>query len=595
MELVVLGLILLGAGLVGGGWITRRTRVESMGYWPWAWAAILGGAAALTLSDRVPGFLYAAFVLGSLFPALLLAGALRRAERAVPGWLIPAGLAIGGGRAVLYALGLETASYGLALAFEPLTVLAAAVVVQRAASECGSRVGRLIAVWLLLIAGLEATDAYGSMRGGADSVPWLPWIVLGVPLAIIQAFASLNQIRAGVEDSRKALEESVSLLQATLDSTADGLLLVDRHGRFANFNQRFAEMWGLPQEILDESDETGAIALATQQMKNPAVFADTVKRLYSEPKEESFDTLELKDGRIIETYSQPRRIGQEIAGRVWSFRDVTARRHAEEVLAGHRHQLEELVQERTRELLESRNKLRQADRLASVGTLAAGIAHQINNPIGAILNASEYALLCEDEEDVKTVWKGVLESSQREARRCGEIVRSMLQFARDERTEKWVEDLNHVVRSAFGVTSAYARERSARIEIELAEAPLPVFMSPIEVEQVLVNVIRNGLESRDSDAHVKILTERRDSRAHVRVHDNGKGLTPEIEDRIFDPFFSTRLQQGGTGLGLSVAHGIVGDHDGEIWIDHEPTGGTSIVMELPLAEEAAGKIDPPAC
>jgi PAS domain S-box-containing protein len=125
------------------------------------------------------------------------------------------------------------------------------------------------------------------------------------------------------------LQELISLLRATLDSTTDGILVVDRQGRISTWNRRFAEMWQMPPIILESRDDDRAIAFALDQLADPDAFIAKVRELYATPEAESFDALEFKDGRVFERYSRPQMIGGEAIGRVWSFRDVTERRRVE--------------------------------------------------------------------------------------------------------------------------------------------------------------------------------------------------------------------------------------------------------------------------
>ena len=133
-------------------------------------------------------------------------------------------------------------------------------------------------------------------------------------------------------DVLKELEKSLSLLNATLESTADGILVVNSEGKIVSFNRKFVDMWNIPDSIMDSHDDNQALEFVLDQLKNPENFLKKVKELYSHPEAESYDVLEFKDGRIFERYSQPQRIGEKIVGRVWSFRDVTERRRIEEKL-----------------------------------------------------------------------------------------------------------------------------------------------------------------------------------------------------------------------------------------------------------------------
>ncbi|MEZ4282222.1 MAG: ATP-binding protein, partial [Myxococcota bacterium] len=270
--------------------------------------------------------------------------------------------------------------------------------------------------------------------------------------------------------------------------------------------------------------------------------------------------------------------------------DLTERKQAEAERARHERELEETVALRTRELLESRERLLESERLAVVGTLAAGVAHQINNPIGAILNCSEYALMCSSDEDARDIFERALLDNLAEAQRCAQIVRSMLQFSRDQPTAKWVEDLNRVARRAQRAISAYAKDRNATISFRTADEALLARISPIELEQAIVNILRNAIESSPTGAQVSILLARRDKWATIEITDDGRGIPPENEERIFEPFFSTRTREGGTGLGLSVAHGVITDHGGQIRIDSIVGTGTRVVMMLPI-EQAPPRSD----
>ena len=257
-------------------------------------------------------------------------------------------------------------------------------------------------------------------------------------------------------------------------------------------------------------------------------------------------------------------------------------------LAATFNQMAQQLAERTRDLEaeRARERLRHAERLATVGTLASGIAHQINNPLNNILLTAEHAL-GEDGPAAARHRRAALEACAEEAKRCERIVRGLVAFARGEPGEKWTEDANRLLARARDLTAACAAQHRATVELELSEAAVPIRANPIALEQALVNIIQNAIESRP-EARVQLRTERRGETVRITVRDDGRGMDREAIRHLFDPFFTTRAAEGGTGLGLSVAHRIVADHHGTINVDSRPGEGTLVSVDLPLApaEEA---------
>lgn len=235
-------------------------------------------------------------------------------------------------------------------------------------------------------------------------------------------------------------------------------------------------------------------------------------------------------------------------------------------------------------LLEARRARAAAERLASLGTLAAGIAHEINNPIGAILAAAQFADI---EADLPPRLASALADIVHQARRCGVIVRSLLQFSHEEPTEKWVCSLSGLVQRAVRRTTPFAEAHRVLIHFEPPADPIQARINPIQIEQALVQLIRNAVEAGAARIVVELRSEEQRPELTIAVVDDGPGLSSSREqERTFDPFFTTRHAAGATGLGSSVAHGIAAEHGGSLEIESLPEGGARARLRLPRLEPA---------
>ena len=266
---------------------------------------------------------------------------------------------------------------------------------------------------------------------------------------------------------------------------------------------------------------------------------------------------------------------QQVEYRIATVEDISER-------VVYREHLEELVRERTTDLEFSRAALDTRQRLASLGTLAAGIAHQLNNPLGSILNAAQFAEQCRGDPSFPLVAEEALADIIEQARRGGRIVRSVLQFSRGEPTEKWRQDLDQTIERSCRLVRDYAEEHGATVVFEPHGSSPVVEMNPLEIEQALVNLLRNGIESQDHGSTVTLERQVVGDWVRLTIRDNGHGIDEKDLPRILDPFFTTRLDAGGTGLGLSVAHGIITGHGGALEIESNPTGGTAVCISLPV-------------
>jgi signal transduction histidine kinase len=233
---------------------------------------------------------------------------------------------------------------------------------------------------------------------------------------------------------------------------------------------------------------------------------------------------------------------------------------------------------RLREMTEDR--LSAVEKQISIGRLAAGVAHEINNPLTAILSLST---LLRKKATEGTADREDLDIIVTETTRCREIVRSLLDFARERPTERRVVDIHEIIRETVGLVSRYGGMDRVQVSVEAASGPLSVNVDPKALQQVFTNLLVNAAEATGPNGKIMIKVDEDSSGGfvQVQVRDNGKGIPREHLDRVFEPFFTTKGERKGTGLGLSVSLGIVRKHDGAIEIRSEEGRGTEVTVSLP--------------
>ncbi|MGH7996425.1 MAG: hybrid sensor histidine kinase/response regulator [Opitutaceae bacterium] len=369
-----------------------------------------------------------------------------------------------------------------------------------------------------------------------------------------------------VKRAQTKLAESLSLLDATLESTVDAILVVDSDGRVTKFNRKFTEMWRIDPAML-AGDHGRALAFVLAQLKDPSGFRRKVEELYAQPDAESFDLIEFRDGRVAERYSRPQRLGESIVGRVWSYRDITERR-----------------------TLEAR--LLRTQRMESIGTLAGGIAHDLNNILAPILTSIDLLRL---EAGGNEKHLQLLENVRSSAHRGANLVRQVLTFARGLEARRLTVDPRRLVLE-FETMIRETFPREIAIVADLPAELWPVPGDPTQLDQVLLNLAVNARDAMPWGGTLTLaaadrMIDRRFARVRpeakpgpyvvLTVTDTGTGIAPEIRDRIFEPFFTTKEPGKGTGLGLATAHAIVKSHGGFIELASEPGAGTKFEIYLP--------------
>ena len=425
---------------------------------------------------------------------------------------------------------------------------------------------------------------------------------------------------------------SESLLRAAIESTADGILVINSIGQVSTYNMRFAKICNLPLHPQTRASSNDILIPFMDRMENSDLLEDRFVGLQKNPEFDSFDSYVLKDGTQIECYSHPQHLHGNIVGRVWSFRDVTQQKVAESQLLASRDNLEKLVMDRTSELrsanadllvqknqqdglikqlAEAHQQLLQTEKLASIGQLDAGMAHEINTPIGFVksnlktvekymvdllslvktyenteaqldaescekINAfkqtMDYSFVVEDATSV-------FGESSNGLQRVAQIVQDLKDFSHvGEHDWSW-SNLEHGLESTIRVIwsdiknkATVVREYGAIPEIECI---------PSQINQVFMNLLLNAAQAIEAQGQITVRTGCDGEGIYVEIVDTGIGIPVDKLQRIFDPFFTTKPVGKGVGLGLSIAYGIVESHQGQIEVKSKAGSGSSFRIWLP--------------
>ncbi len=255
--------------------------------------------------------------------------------------------------------------------------------------------------------------------------------------------------------------------------------------------------------------------------------------------------------------------------------------------------LEEKVAQRTEELMEMQARVAQSERLASLGMLAAGVAHEINNPLGGILVLTSLTLEDTPADDAR---RENLAEVVRQTERCRDIVKGLLEFSRQSKAGTERVDVNAVLLGTLTLMGSQALLHNIEI-VRDAEPDLPAVLADAsQLQQVFMNLIVNAAQAMDERGTLSIRTRYHTADGHVeiRVSDTGKGIPPEQIGHIFDPFFTTKTSGAGTGLGLSIVFGIVTKYGGTIAVESEPGRGTTFTIRFPAARGPERPVAPDA-
>jgi len=390
-----------------------------------------------------------------------------------------------------------------------------------------------------------------------------------------QATLELVALAIGDAIERSQTEAHISEVFRTtmMQAALDGIVVIDESGGIIDFNPTAEQMFGWQKaELLGKNIGQTLIPQEyrrdhMQGMKN--YLDGGPSRMIGRRIETRGCNAEGETFPIEVTISEVKAAGRRLF--VGSMRDLRERRRAEE------------------EINRQREKLHQNEKMAAMGSLLAGVSHELNNPLAVVVAQS--TLLHEFAADPQT--KGRAEKVRAAAERCGRIVKSFLGMVRLHPTAQAETDLNQVVRSALEVTAYGARSSGITIDTQLATEALPVIGDPDHLTQVAANFLVNSqhaLASIAGERRIRVRTARAEGgKARFTVEDNGPGVPQDIRSRIFESYFTTKPVGVGTGIGLSISKSIVERHNGAVWYEDSNTGGARFVVELPMVAASLGE------
>ncbi|OIQ69777.1 sensor protein ZraS [mine drainage metagenome] len=447
----------------------------------------------------------------------------------------------------------------------------------------------------------------------------------GAPLLLVRVVPSQKEHAA--ED---ALAHTLSQLRATLESTSNGILVINWQGKVDSMNRVFGKMWALPDDLLNLQDDGRILDFVVAQVRESAQLRERLNAIVDDS--ETRDLLHHQDGRVFEVSSRAQYLNEQIIGRVFGFQDITERTRVEQALRESRDFLEERVLDRTadlhaanqkleqekelqamliKKLEEAQNQLLQSERMASIGQLAAGVAHEINNPVGFVnsnlgslqryvkdllhlletYEQTENALppaalqqVRQVKQDIDIVFlqsdvTDLLNESMEGLKRVTRIVQDLKNFSHVDESERQLADLEAGLESTLRVVWNELKYKADVIKEFAGIAPIECF--PFQLNQVFMNLLINAAHAIEKHGTITLRTGESDSEVWVEVQDSGKGIQPEHLGRIFEPFFTTKPVGEGTGLGLSLAYGIVKKHAGRIDVKSQWGQGSVFRVTLP--------------
>jgi len=358
------------------------------------------------------------------------------------------------------------------------------------------------------------------------------------------------------------------LFQTLLDTAVDGMMVIDEHANVLVYNSACERLFGyLPEEVLGRN--VNMLMPEPYRSEHDAYIAryttTGVRHIIGIGREVEGRR---KDGS---TFPMNLSVGEgELAG--------------QRIFVGIVSDLSERVRRENR-VQELQKELLHATRLTSTGQLAAALAHELNQPLTAILN---YASALADIVDWKAIPEGataqeVLDKVSAQAERAGQIIRRLRGFVEKREANRTLDDLNKTVQDAISLGLVGSANDNVRTTLKLAKDLPPVPIDKVQIQQVMINLLRNAAEAmRDGAKREMTVTTARDDDEFVvvSVQDTGPGLPADVQKRLFEPFVTTKAT--GLGIGLSICRTIVESHGGRLWAESSKGGGTIFRFRLPL-------------
>jgi PAS domain S-box-containing protein len=358
--------------------------------------------------------------------------------------------------------------------------------------------------------------------------------------------------------AEEALRRSETQARAVLEAASQAILIVDERGTIVSVNRQTEVMFGYSRERLVA---VGVETLLPERLRERHVGhrATYFRDPHVRPMGRGLDLLARRaDGTEFPVEISLSYVQTDDGLRALAFvTDITQRQTLERAT-------------------------RQTERLTALGQLSAGVAHEINNPIGVMTTRIELMLMDADANGLPAEAVEDLKVLHRHAQRVAAITNSLLSFARPAPQERGLVDLNDVVAAVLVLVERQYERQYVRVHRDLAPSLPPVLGQANALQQVILNLVTNAAQAMPNGGDLTISTRLDDGRIRVVVADTGAGIVPEHVPHIFEPFFTTK--PSGTGLGLSVTYGILNDHNATIDVDSAPDQGARFVLTFPIGD-----------